>query len=74
MEKRNYDEWIDLTNEKSRTYYFGDGSTYTVYEPQKLWVRKSGSHRLIDAAGQKHYITSKWNTFSAIGEWKFTVG
>lgn len=74
MEKKSFEEWINLDGvEVQRTYYFSDGFKYTIDKPVKLFVKKSGSHKLVDADGVMHYITNDWKTFSAIGEFKFNV-
>lgn len=74
MEKKTFEEWIDLKGvETQRTYFFPKGFTYTVDNPVKLFVKKSGSHKLIDSEGKLHYITNDWKTFCAVGEFKFNV-
>ena len=74
MEKKTFEEWIDLSGvETQRTYYFSDGFKYTIDYPVKLFVRKSGSHKLVDSQGTMHYITNDWKTFSAHGQFKFNV-
>ena len=74
MKRKSFDDWIDLDGvEKSRKYHFPDGSTYTVTLPCKLYVKKSGSHKLIDKAGLCHYVRSGWNAFTFDGEFVFNV-
>lgn len=72
--KEGFDTWISLDGiESERTYFFPDSLGHTITSPVKLYVKKSGSHRLVDKEGRMHYIRDKWLYFTAIGEWDFTV-
>lgn len=74
MDKKNFEEWIDLEGvELERTYHFPDGFDYTITLPAKLFVKKSGSHKLVDSTGRLHYIKASWAAFSATGQWAFDV-
>tara|TARA_B100001245_G_C22799425_1_gene385381 strand:+ start:496 stop:723 length:228 start_codon:yes stop_codon:yes gene_type:complete len=74
MKPANFENWIDLDGvEEERTYHFPDGSTYTVVKPSKLFVKKSGSHKLVDANGLNHYVKSGWNAFTFKGTFEFNV-
>lgn len=74
MLQKSYDEWIDLENtEKERTYHYPDGFNYTIIGPCKLYIKKSGSHKIVDAKGRCHYISAGWRTFSFDGVFDFNV-
>jgi hypothetical protein len=49
-------EFKDVSMESSRTYWLGGVALKRIDEPLKLHVAKSGSHRIVDAAGKLHYI------------------
>lgn len=56
-------DWHDISNEKSRTYHFPDGATFTVYAPSRLHVTKKpegDSHRIERKNGHGVYIRSGW--------------
>ena len=73
MEEKNYEEWIDLEGtETERTYHYPD-MTYTIKNPSKLYVKKSGSHKIIDADGTNHYITAGFRTFTFEGSYTFNL-
>lgn len=74
MRKESFGDWINLEGvETTRTYHFPGGDTYTVDMPGRLFVKKSGSHKLVDNKGTMHYIRGSWLTFSAEGEWTFNI-
>jgi len=74
METAIFETWINLEGvETDRTYYFNNGFVYTIVKPVKLFVKRSGSHKLVDNEGVLHYIRSSWTVFKAHGEWKFNV-
>jgi len=62
----------DVSSEAKRTYTYlhvtaegGTGNiTKTIHEPVKLWIKhkdgKTGSHRVLDAAGDVHYMPEDW--------------
>jgi hypothetical protein len=58
-------EEIDISMESVRVYTFSDGSTYTIYNPLKLFM-KGTSHRILDADGFMHWVPTR---FLAI-KWK----
>lgn len=47
----------DISAEEFRQYSFPTGSV-TITAPVQLCVTKSGSHRVLDAQGNSHYIPS----------------
>lgn len=74
MIEKTYNQWIDLEGtETERTYHYPDGFDYTIYNPCKLYIKKSGSHKIIDKKGRNHYISAGWRTFSFEGEFDFNV-
>lgn len=74
MKKKGFDEWIDLEgSETERTYHYPDGFDYTVHHPKKLYIKKSGSHKIVDGKGRNHYISAGWRTFSFEGTFDFNV-
>lgn len=62
--------FVSVEQEIERTYFFEDGSTYTIQDPQALYVSASGGHRVLDGEGQSHYIQNKWNALT----WKVRMG
>ena len=73
MEDKAFDKWIDLTGiESQRTYHYPD-MDYTIDNPVKLYVKKSGSHKVIDAKGKNHYMTKGFRAFSFNGTYQFNV-
>lgn len=56
--------WQDLSTEKFRTYHFPKGATFFVNRPKKLFVKASGSHRIVaeNAEGRivSYYIPAGW--------------
>jgi hypothetical protein len=63
----------DLTGlEDWREYDFGNGRTYRIEKPVKVHVKRKengDSHRLIDAAGIRHYVPVGWIGFRFGGKW-----
>lgn len=58
----SYDQ-IDVSDEESRTYVFGVDRAYRIDLPLIVAVKKGKdghSHRVIDSAGQCHYIPKGW--------------
>lgn len=53
-------EFKNITDEKYRTYEWGDGSKITVLKPTLLHVSASGGHRVLDSDKVSHYIPSGW--------------
>ena len=50
-------EFVSIQDEKYRTYSFPfGGNTYTINNPQWLFVRPSGAHLVIDGEKKTHYI------------------
>lgn len=69
--------WHDISNEKSRTYYYPDGFEFTVDLPRELNIQVSSqgghSHR-IKTTTQGYYIAPGWKAISWIapdGGFKF---
>ena len=52
-------EFVDISSEKVRTYYFPGNEQVTIQEPQFLNVSRSG-HRVLDGNGQSHFIPKGW--------------
>lgn len=58
--------------EEWREYDFGGGKKYRIEKPIRVHVKRKpdgDSHRLIDAAGNRHYVPSGWIGFSFGGKW-----
>jgi hypothetical protein len=53
-------QFKNIADEFSRTYRFPGNETVTIVQPRKLNVSKSGGHRVVDAAGNSHYIPTGW--------------
>lgn len=55
-----------------REYDFGHGRKYRIEQPVRLHVKRKpegDSHRVIDAAGIRHYIPVGWIAMSFAGKW-----
>ena len=52
--------WLDISSEAYRQYFFSGRDTYMINKPVKLLVSDSGGHRVFDEAGQCHYISPRW--------------
>jgi hypothetical protein len=50
----------NIAAEETRSYVYTDGYEYEIYEPKKLFITTSGSHRILDADGGVHYPKSDW--------------
>lgn len=73
MEDKSFNTWIDLEGtEIERTYHYPD-MTYTVKNPSKIYIKKTGSHKIVDAEGNNHYITSGFRAFTFKGEYTFNM-
>lgn len=59
-----------IEDEQVRTYKFPNNEIVTIKEPLKLNVSESGGHRILDAAGESHYIPKGWIQLS----WKVKDG
>jgi hypothetical protein len=53
-------DWKEVRGEKSRTYHYGEGTSFTVDNVVKLCVRPSGNHRLETADGKKLIVAGGW--------------
>lgn len=79
MESKSFNEWIDLEGvEEKRTYLYPHPTMnelveVTIDSPSKLFVKSSGSHKLVDSSGQLHYMPKGWLSIRAIGEFKYNV-
>lgn len=51
--------FVDISSEKSRTYYFPGNEHIIIYNPQFLNVSRNG-HRILDGDGNSHYIPKGW--------------
>ena len=57
VEAEALETWMCMQGiEKSRTYWFGEFS-YTISRPSKVYIKKSGSHKIVDENGVIHYIS-----------------
>lgn len=70
------EEEMNFTNieglEEWREYDFGHGKTYRIEKPTRVHVKRKpegDSHRLIDAAGNRHYVPVGWVGFRFGGKW-----
>ena len=67
-------DFIDISSEESREYYFVTPQGAVVMErfnePLKLAVSKSGGHRLFTSDGRSHYVPAGWIRLS----WKAKPG
>lgn len=52
--------WVDLKEERSRTYHFPGGETVTIKGVKRLEVRESGSHRFETSTGGKGFVRGGW--------------
>lgn len=74
MNKEKFEKWINLDGvEEERTYHYPDGSIYKIENPIKVYIKESGSHKLIDKGGLNHYIRPTWNAFTFKGKYEFNV-
>lgn len=53
-------EMKPVKGEKSRTYHFSDGSSFTIVGVTFLCVRPSGNHRVQSKDGKKFIIPPTW--------------
>jgi hypothetical protein len=58
--KRSKLVFSDISDELSRTYRFAGGEEVVITRPTALNVSASGGHRVLDAAGDSHYIPTGW--------------
>lgn len=56
-------DFKDISEEKTRVYYFPNGDEFVVHEPVALHVSASGGHRIIEASGRSVYIKGTWIAF-----------
>lgn len=57
---------LDISSEEFRTYTYANGGTFTVSNPQRLYI-VDGSHRVVDRAGMVHrpergFVGISWKT------------
>lgn len=65
-------EFQEVKGEKSRTYHYGCGTTFTVDNVVKLCVRPSGNHRLENKDGKKYIVDGGWIAIEIDAEsWDF---
>lgn len=58
--------------EEWREYVFSDNNVYRIEKPVKLHVKRhdnGDSHRVIDAAGIRHYVPAGWIAMRFSGQW-----
>ena len=77
IELSSYEEkeliWNDISGlEAWREYTFPGDGVYRINKPMLINVKRSergDSHRIIDAAGIRHYIRADWLGFKFGGVW-----
>ncbi len=57
-------EFVDISSEKSRTYWFPGNEAVVVKAPQFLNVSRAGGHRLLAANGVSYYVPHGWIALS----------
>lgn len=53
----------EITTEEYREYRYGDGTSYRIDRPVRLWWKRDeggDSHRVLDAEGVTHYPIRGW--------------
>lgn len=79
METKSFQEWINLEGvEDQRTYLYAHPHINEIVEitiprPSRLYVKASGSHKIVDMEGVLHYMPKGWLSIRIIGEFKFNV-
>ena len=56
--------FVNISSELFRVYRYPGGEELVIQEPVALSISKSGGHRIFDAEGYCHYITSGWRQIS----------
>lgn len=73
MRTENFETWIDLEkSETERTYIF-PGCEYKIVQPSLLFVKKSGSHKIVSKDGICHYINKGWVAIKIEGTFDINV-
>ena len=69
--KRN--EWMDISDEKSRTYTWVRRNTHclTIDHPKRLMVSDDGSHRVDNGGPTSYYVKPTWDTLTWEGKFLF---
>jgi hypothetical protein len=57
-------EFVDISSEKSRTYWFPGNETVVIPAPQFLNVSRAGGHRLLTSKGVSFYVPKGWIALS----------
>lgn len=72
MKLRNNTDFTfsDISTEQWREYTFPNNEVLRITAPLYLAVSDSQGHRILDAAGESHYISAKWLTI----RWKAKEG
>lgn len=47
-------------NESTRTYFFKNGETLTIYQPRRVTETRKGRHIVVDSGGQEFEIPNRW--------------
>lgn len=53
-------EWLDISTENERTYFFENGEAYKIQNPKSVMISESGSHRVIAEDGG-HWVAPTFN-------------
>jgi hypothetical protein len=57
-------QFVDISSETTRTYWFPGNESITIPAPQFLNVSRSGGHRLLTANGVSFYVPKGWIALS----------
>ncbi|AKE44806.1 hypothetical protein AU106_gp175 [Sinorhizobium phage phiM9] len=53
-------DFLDISSEKKRVYFYESGWQFVVDEPAMLNVSESGAHRIFTKDGDCAYVKSGW--------------
>lgn len=63
---------FQVINEQERTYYYADGSSFTLKGVESINVSASGTHRINTTDGGKHIVAPGWQRISFVADnWTF---
>jgi len=60
LRNESKNEFVDISTEEYRVYFFSKDHSVVIKEPQYLSVSSSGGHRILSKDGISHYIPSGW--------------